>query len=440
MLGTKASTLLRRRSGYSEPMKARVFGAIRNLSTSPQFASCTPAERAILRSARRDRASRTLLPAESSSGTSSSTATSSSSSTRSVMASMKTKDPRILFGLGVGVPVAILTWGIVDPNSPPALLASKIGLTGAVEGLADEFARPSRPKLLPDWGMMPNVPQDMTPPHTLVLDLENTLVNSTWDRKHGWRHAKRPGVDRFLAEMAQYYEIVLYAPSHEGVAEPVVNALDKSGCIMHRLFRDACYYKNGKYVKDLDALNRNVSRIVHIDDDEGAAQFHPENLIRVRPYDDPADRSDRTLERITPLLVEIAKEGYNDVPAVLRQFKGMDADEIATELENRVVGLRDRRERGARRGLGRFGNVGREGLPDPEMAPAPDTQTTSGVPGGSQAQLTSKDLVGPMEPPSNGGGVGGWLKRRQKSQEEDQMRKMEKWNEVMAKKSAEKKL
>merc|ERR1712238_488324 len=83
---------------------------------------------------------------------------------------------------------------------------------------------------------------------------------------------------------------------------------------------------------------------------------------------------------------------------------------------------------------GGFGNVGREGLPDPEMAPAPDTQTTSGVPGGSQAQLTSKDLVGPMEPPSNGGGVGGWLKRRQKSQEEDQMRKMEKWNEVMAKK------
>merc|ERR1711957_459287 len=181
----------------------------------------------------------------------------------------------------------------------------------------------------------------------------------------------------------------------------------------HRLFRDACYYKNGKYVKDLDALNRNVSRIVHIDDDEGAAQFHPENLIRVRPY---------------------------DVPAVLRQFRGMDADGIATELENRVVGLRDRRERGARRGLGRFGNVGREGLPDPEMAPAPDTQTTSGVPGGSQAQLTSKDLVGPMEPPSNGGWVGGWLKRRQKSQEEDQMRKMEKWNEVMAKKSAEKKL
>merc|ERR1711957_730310 len=100
---------------------------------------------------------------------------------------------------------------------------------------------------------------------------------------------------------------------------------------------------------------------------------------RVRPYDDPADRSDRTLERITPLLVEIAKEGYNDVPAVLRQFRGMDADGIATELENRVVGLRDRRERGARRGLGRFGNVGREGLPDPEMAPAPDTQTTSGV-------------------------------------------------------------
>lgn len=50
---------------------------------------------------------------------------------------------------------------------------------------------------------MPNVPHDIPVPHTLVLDFENTLVSSTWDRKYGWRHAKRPGVDKFLLDMAQ---------------------------------------------------------------------------------------------------------------------------------------------------------------------------------------------------------------------------------------------
>jgi len=69
---------------------------------------------------------------------------------------------------------------------------------------------------------MPNVPHDIPVPHTLVLDLEATLVSSTWDRKYGWRHAKRPGVDRFLMELAQYYEIILYSPSIEGIAGPVV--------------------------------------------------------------------------------------------------------------------------------------------------------------------------------------------------------------------------
>ena len=97
-------------------------------------------------------------------------------------------------------------------------------------------------------------------PHTLVLDLENTLVSSTWDRKYGWRHAKRPGVDNFLTSLSQYYEIVLFSPSLPGVAEPVVNSLDKNGCIMHRLYREATSFVDGVHVKDLKALNRPMRR------------------------------------------------------------------------------------------------------------------------------------------------------------------------------------
>jgi len=279
------------------------------------------------------------------------------------------------------------------------------------------------------------VPHDIPVPHTLVLDLENTLVSSTWDRKYGWRHAKRPGVDKFLHELAQYYEIVLYSPSIDGIAEPVVTALDKEGCIMHRLYRDATYYHNGVHVKDLNSLNRNVKRMIVIDDDPEEVQFNLENLIRVKPYNDPTDRTDNTLERITPFLVEIAREGFNDIPTLLQQYQGMDADEIADEQERRIQQLRYDRQQQAQRGLvGGFAKG--MALPEPELPPSSDAGFSSGAP----QQLTAKDIAGvaPADALENQTGLSGWMARRAKEKEEHQMRKLEKWQEVMMKKQQEK--
>jgi len=282
---------------------------------------------------------------------------------------------------------------------------------------------------------MPNVPHDIPVPHTLVLDLENTLVSSTWERKYGWRHAKRPGVDKFLHELAQYYEIVLYSPTIDGIADPVVTSLDKDGCIMHRLYRDATYYIDGVHVKDLNRLNRNVRRMVVVDDDPAEVAFNPENLIRVKPYADPTDRTDNTLERITPFLIEIAREGYNDVPALLQQYQGMDADQIADEQDRRIQQLRVDRERRSQRGLGALAPSGRGHLPEPELPPEDASKFFR-----STQQLTAKDIAG-APPPSEASdkGLTGWMNRRAKEKEEHQMRKLEKWNEVMQKKQQERK-
>jgi import inner membrane translocase subunit TIM50 len=227
--------------------------------------------------------------------------------------------------------------------------------------------------------------------------------------------------------MAQYYEIVLYSPSIDAVAEPVVNSLDKTGCIMHRLYRDATHYKNGIHIKDLNRLNRNVNKMIIIDDDPEEVAFNPDNLLRVKPYTDPTDFSDDTLEKITPFLVEIAREGYNDVPSILRQYKGMDADEIAEEHARRIEQFKFNRQQKAQRGLG--GLARHDHLPPPELTPTPV---------GATHQLTSKDLVGAAPPPQAGGMVE-WMHKRAKEKEEHQMRKMEKWNEVMLKKQQAKK-
>mmetsp|Transcript_7092 Transcript_7092/g.14571 ORF Transcript_7092/g.14571 Transcript_7092/m.14571 type:complete len:459 (-) Transcript_7092:165-1541(-) len=328
------------------------------------------------------------------------------------------------------LPTGFIGWGIYDEDSPPAKFSRYIGLTDQIQ----EYAKPARTKLLPDWDQIPNIPPGFPAPPTLVLDLENTLVCSTWDRKYGWRHAKRPGVDKFLATLAQYYEIVIFTPSPEGLAIPVLDSLDSKGYALHRLHREATHYNNGVHCKDLSWLNRSLRKTIALDDDPEALQFQPDNLILVKPYDDPNDREDNTLERITPLLIEISREGYDDIPAVLRQFRGMDADEIADEHERRINNLRIRRDEITHKGLGSFASAGRNGnLPPPELPPGLAEAD------GSQSQLTAKDLVGSAPPTeSQESGVVGWLQRRQKLQEEHNREKFGLWNEVMMKKQQEK--
>lgn len=328
------------------------------------------------------------------------------------------------------IPTAFIGWGIVDDDSPLAKLSRMVGLTEKIE----EFAKPARTKLLPDWNQIPNIPPDFAAPPTLVIDLESTLVCSTWDRKFGWRHAKRPGVDKFLATMAQYYEVVIWTPSPDGLAGPVLDSLDSKGYVMHRLHRDATNYHNGVHCKDLSWLNRPLRKIIALDDDAAALEFQPENLIRVKPFDNPNDRDDNTLERITPLLVEISREGYDNVPELLHQFQGMDADEIADEHERRVNDLRERREQITQRGLGSFASS-RGSLPPPELPP-----NLTGSGDGQPQQLTAKDLVGSAPPlEASETGVMGWLQRRQKQNEEQNKEKFGLWQEVMTKKQADKK-
>jgi mitochondrial import inner membrane translocase subunit TIM50 len=423
--------------------------------------SITKQERAALRSARKEQASRLMQAQQSGGATTATSTTASASATAAASTSTASSggavrpsmllSSRWMWYLGLGIPTGLLIWGLNDPDSPPAKFSQLIGLSSFIASYTDQIARPSHEKLLPDWSQMPNVPQDIPIPHTLVLDLENTLVSSTWDRKYGWRHAKRPGVDKFLTELAQYYEIVLYSPSIDAVADPVVTHLDKHGAIMHRLYRDATYYHNGVHVKDLRRLNRNVKRMIVIDDDAAEVAFNPENLIRVKPYTDPTDRSDTTLERLIPFLLEIARDGHDDIPALLQQYQGMDADEIADEQERRLDQLRRHRQdlssRGFMGGLAQRAAKLQPHLPPPaEPAMASYGGSSVAAPAG---QLTAKDIVGSAGRSSMGSsstlgdeseaGLAGFLNRRAREKEEQAQRKLEKWNEVMMKNQQEKK-
>lgn len=107
----------------------------------------------------------------------------------------------------------------------------------------DHFQEPTFPKLLPD------IDPAMAPPYTLVLSLEDLLIHNEWTREHGWRMAKRPGVDYFIRYLSQYYELVIFTTQPSTMAGPVIQKLDPFRIAMWPLFREATRYQNGEYVK-----------------------------------------------------------------------------------------------------------------------------------------------------------------------------------------------
>jgi import inner membrane translocase subunit TIM50 len=107
----------------------------------------------------------------------------------------------------------------------------------------DYYKVPAFRKLLPDVDPL------FERPYTLVLSMEDLLIHSEWSREHGWRMAKRPGVDYFLRYLSQYYELVIFTSQPSALADPVIRKLDPYHIVTWPLFREATLYENGEYVK-----------------------------------------------------------------------------------------------------------------------------------------------------------------------------------------------
>jgi len=59
-------------------------------------------------------------------------------------------------------------------------------------------------------------------------------------RQYGWRTAKRPGVDYFLAYLSQFYEIVLFTTQHNYVIIPLTSRVSpRSPRITRRQLRSS---------------------------------------------------------------------------------------------------------------------------------------------------------------------------------------------------------
>ncbi|KAI2641013.1 NIF-domain-containing protein [Xylaria nigripes] len=190
--------------------------------------------------------------------------------------------------------------------------------------VTDYYREPAFEKLLPDPHPM------FERPYTLCISLEDMLVHSEWSREHGWRVAKRPGLDYFLRYLSQYYELVLFTSVPAAMGEPIMRKLDPFQFIVWPLYREATKYKDGEIVKDLSYLNRDLSKVIIIDTKQSHVQNQPQNAIILPPW--KGEKNDKGLVSLIPFLEFIFAMEYKDVREVLKSFEGTD---IPTEFARR---------------------------------------------------------------------------------------------------------
>ncbi|TKR96867.1 hypothetical protein L596_010821 [Steinernema carpocapsae] len=175
-------------------------------------------------------------------------------------------------------------------------------------------SKPTEKILLP-----PQRPADVNK-KCLIIDLDETLVHSSFKPVknadfvipveidgviHQVYVLKRPYVDEFLEKVGRKYECVLFTASLAKYADPVADLLDKHNVFRSRLFREACVFSKGNYVKDLARLGRDLKQVLIVDNSPASYAFHPENAIPVQTwFDDPDDIE---LLDILPLLDQLAE-------------------------------------------------------------------------------------------------------------------------------------
>ena len=79
---------------------------------------------------------------------------------------------------------------------------------------------------------------------------------------------------------------------------------------MYRLFRDATRYEDGHHVKDLDCINRDLSKVIVIDWNEKSVKSHQRNALKLKQWKGNDD--DRYLIDLALLLKSMISPFHSD--------------------------------------------------------------------------------------------------------------------------------
>ena len=150
--------------------------------------------------------------------------------------------------------------------------------------------------------------------------MDETLVHYEETGTEG-RVNFRPYLDDFLAQMARFYEIVIFTAAMQEYADPILDHIDPEGKIItKRLYRQHTESIDNLYnLKDLAILNGDLKKTIIIDNIPENFTKQRANGIYIKSWYN--DNKDTALKELIPVLKDIVKAKTLDVRIYLNNLR-----------------------------------------------------------------------------------------------------------------------
>ncbi|KAI3322535.1 NLI interacting factor-like phosphatase-domain-containing protein [Xylariaceae sp. AK1471] len=213
--------------------------------------------------------------------------------------------------------------------------------------------RPLIPRRQPSY--VPFEPQDPKQLKTLILDLDETLIHSMskggrmgsghmvevrlntaytgsgGQQMLGPQHPilyyvhKRPHCDEFLRKVCKWFNLVVFTASVQEYADPVIDWLESERKFFTgRYYRQHCTFRHGAFIKDLSAIEPDLSKVMILDNSPLSYMFHQDNAIPIQGW--ISDPTDNDLLHLVPFLEGL--QYVSDVRALLALRGGEDGQHV----------------------------------------------------------------------------------------------------------------
>lgn len=149
---------------------------------------------------------------------------------------------------------------------------------------------------MPSLYQQPLLPQKRD--YTLVLDMDETMIH--FDQRRNQFKA-RPHLQVFLQEASVHWEIIVFTAALKDYANWILNDVDPQKLITRRLYRDSCTFRRGTYLKDLNKIGKDLSKVVIVDNLPENFSLQQNNGIGIKSWFND-NKNDKELLKLAKVL------------------------------------------------------------------------------------------------------------------------------------------
>ena len=166
--------------------------------------------------------------------------------------------------------------------------------------------------------------------YTLVLDLEETLIDSNQDGTC----TLRPGLFQFLSSVKPYYELISFTNESKYFSDSIIKQIEeKNKYFDYNLYREHLAFNGKEFIKDISKIGRDIKKIIIVDNIANNFKLNPENGIQIAPFFGEYSEKDNVLLELKKLLINFYKSGFEDLREAIKQYAKDIKKNITKEIE-----------------------------------------------------------------------------------------------------------